>query len=364
MFWRNLISGNIVLVFLIFSGIYTYDRSIQFADYSPLVYGALLLSRQIGMLCANLFFNKVWNSIGVFKYFILSVVMYCQFGILFVFDANYLWLRLISYAVIGFSVNSISLIVMGLLRSINANQFFVSITSLSSVFALLLTAFSSENMLVVLFMSISSLIPYLFMSNASELTPTVGINNQLSYKSFVICYRYYGKFFWNLLLFYVCDYLFGTYLVSKILSYHIDVKDVKLYVAGVTGVRFLLNYPFRYMMSGINPVRKMIIVSTMVIISCICELLSNNMIGSYLFIVHAITGLFSSLYLFPMEYFERYRLQRHKAIPTIMVSNVISSIAYLIAIPIGVMSISMSQRIGTTYVLMLLHFICILNTVF
>ena len=364
MFLRNLISGNIILVFLIFSGIYTYDRSIQFANYGPLVYGALLLSKQIGMLSANILFNKIWNSIGVFKYFILSVVMYCQFGILFVFDSNYLWLKILSYAFIGFSTNSINLIVTGLLRSINANQFFVSIISLSSVFALLLTAFSSENMLVVLFMSISSLIPYLFMSNASDLTPTIGINNQLSYKAFVICYRYYGKFFWNLLIFYLCDYLFSSYLVNKILSYDIGTKDAKLYIAGVVGVRFLLNYPFRYLMSKINPVRKMVIVSSMVISSCVCELFFTQEIGAYLFILHSITGLFSSLYIFPMEYFERYRLQRHKAIPTLMVSNVIAGIAALIAVPIGIMAISMSNRIGTTYILILLHFICILNTVF
>jgi hypothetical protein len=353
-------SINVVLVLMIFVGIFTYDRSIELSNYSSLELGLLLFGKFAGYFGALIAFYQLSQNTNLSKLFVVTIVLFCQGGIIFwIFDS--LIIKIISYMIIGFSFNLTRLTSISLLKTMNAQRFSITIMSGAGLIAFLVANIPEEKrILVILFISISSIMPYILGSHDIHSYKTKESN--LNWQVIVICFRYYGKFFWNIICSYLGDILFISFFIPRLRLVGMSSYLTSIYFIAMMSCKMLLHYPVQIVLKRFDPNTKCVIVSSIVCILCILHLIFyENLIISL--ITNCGIGLFGSFFQFSSEYLDKYKNIKHTFLPTTLLTNLIYVTVSLVAVPLGTYANVLSPKWGIDYLILLTNIICIINSI-
>lgn len=359
-FLTNLLGGiNVALVLMVFVGIFTYDRSIELSNYSSLQFGLLLFGKFAGYFGALIAFYRLSQNTNLSKLFVVTIVLFCQGGIMFwIFDG--LILKIISFMAIGFSFNLTRLTSISLLKTINAQKFSITIMSTANLIAFFIAKIpEAKRILVILFISISTIMPYILGRHEIHSCKTKESN--LNWQVLVVCFRYYGKFFWNIICSYLGDMLFVSFFIHRLRLSGMTSSLTSIYFIAMMSCKILLHYPVQLVLKKFDPNTKCVITSSIVCVLCILHLVFyDNLIISL--ITNCGIGLFGSFFQFSSEYLDKYKHIKHTFLPTTLLTNLIYVVVSLIAVPLGTYSTVLSPRWGIDYIIILTNIICIINS--
>lgn len=361
---KNLISRttlNIVLVSMIFIGLFTYDRNIEFSKYSDIQYGLLLFSKFSGYFISNFIFHQIANKMEIFTIFIISAVLFCQGGILFwVFDSFIL--KMLAYHIIGLSFSLINLSTINLLKEVNVNSFRTSIISVANMISFFFTLIPQQKQIfLTLFVSISTIIPYVIKPQVTLQKKQI-VESNINITIIKICFIYYGKALWNIIFTYISDALFIMFFVKRLRLIYSNNNDyLFMYFISVMIIRISLHYPVQMLLKKFSPNTKSIIVASITLVMSIVQVIfyQNTIIN---LIANCCIGLFGSFFPFAIEYLEKHKNIRHSFLPTTLILNIIYGIVLLLVIPIGVYINALNPNIGVNYIILVINFAIIINS--
>ncbi len=185
--------------------------------------------------------------------------------------------------------------------------------------------------------------------------------SNINFQVILICFQYYGKFFWNIILTYLGDVLFSVFFIQRLRLSGVDPQITSVYFVAMMLAKMVLHYPIQLLLKRFTPSTKCVITSTIV-----CSLSVLHIFVYDNWIVNLITGcgigLFGSFFQFSTEFLDKYKHIKHSFLPTSLLTNLLYGVVLLISVPIGTYANVLSPIWGIDYILLLTNITCIVNS--